>query len=144
MIRLSTGLQIAVMGLYGFQSMMNFGVIEVRSGSQPATADGFPTGTLLARVTHEGDPFVPGVSGGLEIGNDSGVLAKVGNWRLQGVASGTAGWWRWKWNAPDDDSFSLYYPRVDGAVGESFILGDTAITPATDTEITEFTFFVRG
>lgn len=144
MIKLSTGLKTAVMGVYGFRSMMNLGVIEVRSGAQPVMADDAPSGTLLARITQGGAEFVPGVSGGLEIQNVAGTLHKVGEWRLVGVASGVAGWWRWKWNAADDDGVSAFYPRVDGAAGESLVLTAAEIAPATDIEIVEFNFSIRG
>lgn len=139
-IRLSNGLKAALYGQYGFQAMMNYGLICVYSGTQPDSANAAPTGTLLARITNNGDTHVPGTAtGGLQITQDaSGRLNKAGTWTLDGIDTGTAGWWRWKWNAPDDDSLSLYYPRVDGAVGEGLVLANTSITPATDEELSSF------
>ncbi|MDF1819916.1 MAG: hypothetical protein P1U54_14880, partial [Immundisolibacteraceae bacterium] len=139
-IRLSNGLRTALYGQYGITAMMQYGFIEVYSGTQPTDANAEPTGTLLGRITNNGVPHVTGTStGGLTLTQDTnGRLTSLGAWRLTGIASGTAGWWRWKWNAPDDDSLSLYYPRIDGDVGTALVLANTAITAATDEEISSF------
>lgn len=50
-IRLSTGLANNLAGPKGFGATFAGGIIEVRSGSQPADADYAPTGTLLGRAT---------------------------------------------------------------------------------------------
>ena len=139
-LRVSHGLRSALLGSWGLTSMMDYGVIELYSGEQPSSASLSPTGTLLGRITTNGDSFTPGsATGALKlIQDDDGGLTKSGVWRLVGVANGTAGWWRWKWNLPDDNSNSLYYPRMDGAVGESLTLGTVDITTLTDVEITGF------
>lgn len=139
-IRLSNGLKSALYGQFGIQAMMQYGLIEVYSGSQPVTASEAPTGTLLGTITNNGDTHVSGsTQGGLRIDqNTSGQLIANGTWRLTGVDTGTAGWWRWKWNAFDDDSVSLYYPRMDGEVGNGLVLASTSITPSTDVEIGSF------
>lgn len=120
--------------------MMDYGVIDIYSGAQPASASSAPTGTLLARITTDGDVFNPGsAAGGLRVAlSDTGGLVNASTWILKGVASGTAGWWRWKWNAADDNTNSLYYPRLDGVVGESLILQSSNITNLTVTEIDQF------
>lgn len=139
-VRVSSGLRAAMLSDYGLKAMMNYGVIEVYSGTQPVSASLIPTGTLLAYITNNGDSFVPNTTtGGLQVDLDAGGgLGHVGEWRMKGVATGEAGWWRWKWNAPDDDSDSAYYPRMDGAVGESLILQVTSITPTTNVVINDF------
>lgn len=139
-VRISTGLRVSVLSDFGLALMMNYGVIEVYSGTQPDAADEAPTGTLLGTITNNGDPFTAGTQiGALEIEvTAAGQLQKVGTWRLNGVATGTAGWWRWKWNATDSDAQSQYYPRMDGLVGETLILASTSITPSTDVEIESF------
>jgi hypothetical protein len=139
-IRLSSGLKSAVYGQYGITAMMQYGHIRVFSGTQPTTANDAPTGTLLGTITNNGAPFVPGsATGGLRLDQDSsGRLTAGGTWTLTGVDTGTAGWWRWTWNAPDDDSVSLYYPRIDGDVGTSLVLANTSITPSTDEPISSF------
>lgn len=139
-IRLSHGLKAALYGQFGIQAMMIYGRIEVYTGAQPVTASEAPTGTLLGTITTDGATFIPGTAqGGLQFTqNGAGSLEKQGVWQLEGVATGVAGWWRWKWNSTDDDSVSLYYPRIDGLVGESLVLANTAITPATSDVIDSF------
>ena len=139
-IRVSTGLRAALLSDYGLSAMMNYGVIEIYTGEQPWNASFAPTGTLIGRVTNNGDPFAVGTTqGGLQLElAETGGLTKVGDWRLTGIATGDAGWWRWKWNSSDDDSDSQYYPRMDGEVGESLVLANNTITPATDVAIDEF------
>ena len=140
MIRLSEGLKSAVLGNYGLARMMENGVIEVYSGTQPEFAHWAPTGTLLARVTKNGGVFIPGDSAnGLSLDQtEAGALKDTGDWRLTGVAGGTAGWWRWKWMLADPNTTDPYYPRIDGAVGESLILLDTVITNISDIPIDRF------
>ena len=139
-IRVSTGLRSALLSSYGLQAMMDYGVIDIYSGVQPTTASLAPTGILLGRVTNNGDTFTPGTTnGGLHVELDQSLgLVKSGIWKLKGVATGDVGWWRWKWNTYDPDTDSLYYPRLDGAYGESLQLASGTITPATDVAISDF------
>lgn len=126
---------------YGLQAMMNYGRIYVYSGTQPDSADKAPTGTLLGYVSQNGDAPVPGTAtGGLIMAQsfDAGALEKHGTWRLKGIANGTAGWWRMVWNSADPLTDSDYYPRIDGAYGDSFLLPSSVIGPATDMEIGSF------
>lgn len=140
-IRVSSGLRAALLSDYGLRAMMDYGVIEIYTGVQPVSASLAPTGTLIGRVTNNGVAFVAGTpSGGLRV--DLGVnggLVKVGAWRLKGVATGDIGWWRWKWNSPDPGTDSQYYPRMDGAFGESLELSVGTLTPASNLLIEEFT-----
>jgi len=147
MVRLSTGLALSMLGNYGLKAMMNYGVINVYSGTQPLSPDMPATGTLLGQVTTNGDPFVVAstTGGALKLSQgQTGVLEKDGVWMLNGSGTGTAGWWRWSWNAYDSGNQSFYYPRLDGLVGESLVLTTTAITPATLVEIDSFNVQFRG
>lgn len=139
-IKISSGLRASLLSDYGLKAMMDYGFISIYSGEQPETASMPATGTLLGRVTQDGDTFVVNTTtGGLQTElSDQGGLVKSGTWKLTGMATGQAGWWRWQWNALDTGAFSPYYPRMDGAVGESLILGTTSITPSTLVTITEF------
>lgn len=139
-IKVSSGLRASLLSDYGLQAMMNYGFISIYSGDQPDTASMAATGTLLGRVTQNGVSFVVNTTtGGLQTElSPLGGLIKTGTWILKGVATGNAGWWRWQWNAPDDGLFSPFYPRMDGAVGESLILATTAITPSTSVTISDF------
>lgn len=147
MVKVSTGLAVSMLGNYGLTAMMNYGYINIYSGEQPTSPDLPPTGDLLGRITTDGNAFIVGASvgGALELQQDEqGVVSAQGNWVLTGLADGTAGWWRWYWNSFDDQVQSFYYPRVDGTVGESLILADTAITTATSVAIDSFVVQFRG
>lgn len=140
-IRLSSGLRTAVVTNYGLGSVLQYGHIRIYSGAQPPTADAPPSGTLLAVVSADGITPVPGLTtGGLELEGNGypGELVKAGNWIIDGVASGTPGWWRFVGNAYDNNSYSVTLPRMDGGVGLSLMLGITSITAATNLPVEAF------
>jgi len=143
MIKLSSGLRAAMLWDSGLRSMMWRGFIEVYSGAQPIDADAATTGILLGRITEGGVAFTPGSStGGLRTEEKTITsLQHTGNWGLDGVATGTPGWWRFLWNLSDSGEQSLYYPRIDGAVGESLLNMPTTISAATDIANIEFNFY---
>ena len=97
------------------------GIIEIRTGSQPASADAAATGTLLGTVTLSSGEFTPGTAtNGLTFGAAaSGAVSKTGVWSFAGIAAGTAGWFRLKANALDNDTLSTALPRVDGSIATS-------------------------
>lgn len=97
------------------------GIIEIRTGSQPASADAAATGTLLGTVTLSSGAFTPGTeTNGLTFGAAaSGAVSKTGVWSFAGIAAGTAGWFRLKANALDNDTLSTALPRVDGSIATS-------------------------
>lgn len=140
MIRFSTGLKTALLGSYGVSSMLEKGSIHLYTGLQPHSADFAPTGILVARVTNDGIAFAAGrEEAGLALDKTGlGVLRDEGNWVVRGQGGGTIGWWRWRWLSDDPMEFSLYYPRIDGAAGESLILSNYSVTPATRTPIDGF------
>ncbi len=120
-IRLSTGLRNNLVGTTGFASTFADGVIEIRTGTQPASADNAASGTLLGTVTLASGAFTPGSStNGLTFGAPSaGTVSKSGTWSMVGIAAGTAGHFRLKGNALDDGSSSTTLPRLDGSIGTS-------------------------
>ena len=80
-----------------FADIFNNGVIEIRSGVQPASADAAVTGTLLARITRNGGLWVAGSpSNGLQFVASGRFVAKHPDhvWRLVGIANGIAGYYR--------------------------------------------------
>jgi len=143
MVKLSTGLMTAVLGDYGISRMMNRGVIDIYSGAQPEFAHWAPAGNWLARITKDGNLFVAGSpTNGLDLDRSEGsALKDSGDWVLKGVANGTAGWWRWKWYLNDPNTTDPYFPRLDGAVGESLVLLNNEIR--TDTVIPIDQFYLR-
>lgn len=130
-IRLSTGLRDRLVGTTGFSSTFANGVIEIYTGAQPASADAAVTGTLLGTVTLNSGAFTPGTAtNGLTFAAPSGgVVSKSGVWSFNGVANGTAGWFRLKGNAVDAGGVSTTAPRLDGTVAVSG--GDMAISNIT-------------
>ena len=143
-IRLSTGLRTNIVGNTGVGATFTNGIVEIRTGSQPASADSAATGTLLGTVTLNSLPFVPGSpTNGLTFGAAAGgVLAKSGVWAFSGIAAGTAGWFRLKANALDNDALSTTLPRLDGSVGVSgadMNLSNIAISVGAPTTVDSFT-----
>jgi hypothetical protein len=149
MARFSTGLRNAVAGEFGIGVMMNGGVIRVYGSTRPATPDAPPGTAELGRVTTEGRVFIP-----VDDPNDAGLYlrlispgaliadAEMGAWRLKGLASGAATWWRWNWRWEDPNTESDFYPRIDGTVGATgeLRLTSNTITAATNREIEQFLF----
>jgi hypothetical protein len=146
-VRLSTALRTALAGTTGFASTFANGVIEIRTGTQPATADAAVTGTLLGTVTLASGAFTPGVAtNGLTFATAaSGAVSKSGVWSFNGVADGTAGWFRLKGNAVDAGALSTTLPRLDGSVavsGADLNLSNIAIVTSAPNTIDTFTFTI--
>lgn len=126
MVRISTAVQNALLGgSQNLRQIMNFGVIELYSGDAPESADFAPSGTLLARVTRDGEPFTPGFNAHtLTLIHIPALNSLTRNpqqqWVVTPIESGTVGWWRWRNFAPDPGDFSTTHVRVDGDYGEPF------------------------
>lgn len=146
-LRLSTGLRTNIVGNTGVGATFANGIVEIRTGSQPATADAAATGTLLGTVTLNNLPFVAGspTNGLTFAAAAAGVLAKSGVWAFNGIAAGTAGWFRLKANALDNDALSTTLPRLDGSVatsGADMSLSNISIAIGAPTTIDTFTITV--
>lgn len=144
-LRLSTKLRDNLAGTTGFASTFANGVIEIYSGAQPATADAAVTGTLLGTVTLNSGAFTPGVStNGLTFAAASGgAVSKSGVWSFNGIAAGTAGWFRLKGNATDAGGVSTTLPRLDGSIavsGADLNLSNIVIAVSAPNTIDTFTF----
>ena len=142
-IRLSTGLRNNLAGTTGFAATFANGIIEIRTGSQPVSADNAATGTLLGTVTLASGAFTPGsTTNGLTFGAAAdGAVSKSGVWSMNGIAAGTAGWFRLKGNALDNDLLSTTLPRLDGSVavsGADMNLSNISITIGAPTTIDSF------
>jgi len=120
-IRLSTGLRNNLAGTTGFAATFANGIIEIRTGSQPVYADDAATGTLLGTFTLASGAFTPGSpTNGLTFATAAdGAVSKSGVWSMNGIAAGTAGWFRLKGNALDNDLLSTTLPRLDGSIAVS-------------------------
>ena len=144
-VRLSTKVRDNLAGTTGFAATFANGVIDVYSGTQPATADAVPTGTLLGRVTLNSGAFVAGTAtNGLTFAAAAnGAVSKSGVWSFNGVAAGTAGWFRLKGNALDNDGVSTTLPRVDGSIavsGADMNLSNITIAIGAPNTIDSFTW----
>lgn len=144
-LRLSTKLRDNLAGTTGFASTFANGVIEIYSGAQPATADAAVTGTLLGTVTLNSGAFTPGVStNGLTFAAASGgAVSKSGVWSFNGIAAGTAGWFRLKGNATDAGGVSTTLPRLDGSIavsGADMNLSNIVIAVSAPNTIDTFTW----
>ena len=131
---MSTGLKAALYGNFGIKAMLQLGNIDIYSGDQPLSADAPIQGDWLARIYDYANQ-----NNGLQVTvNQFGQLAKDGTWTVQGISTGTAGWWRWTQYQGDGGSVSVTAPRIDGLVGESLILSDVTITPGSMQDINIF------
>ena len=144
MLRLSTGLRTSLAGTTGLAAALANGVIEIRTGTQPASADSAASGTLLGTVTLASGPFTPGsATNGLTFATASGgSVSKTGTWSFVGVAQGTAGWFRFKGNGVDEGGSSTSLPRLDGSIatsGADMSLSNINISIGAPTTIDMFT-----
>ena len=130
MLKLSTGLRMALVGNAGFSMAMGGGVIRIFSGPRPAEASLAipPSAVELARVTTMGRTFYPG--------NDTqnaglffrilppGIVENDGRWGIVGIKAGQANWFRWNWWNIDNNAESYSIPRIDGDVAVTGEIGD--------------------
>ena len=90
------------------------GMLEIRTGSQPASADASAPGVLLVEIVLPSPAFKNAVGG---------TKAKIGTWRGTAVGAGTAGWCRFR-----NEKDTL---RFDGSVtmgpGGEIVLDNTNI-----------------
>lgn len=143
-LKLSTGMRNLLAGQDGFSSIFDGGVIEVRTGAQPATADAAATGTLLGTITTDGGAFTPGspTNGLTWAAADAGGVSKsASTWRFTGLAAGVAGWFRLKGNAADAGGASTVLPRLDGSIassGADMNLSNTSIAVGSPNTVDSF------
>lgn len=147
-VRLSTGLRTGLAGTGGgFASLFENGVIEIRTGAQPASADSAVHGTLLGTVTLNSGAFTPGspTNGLTFAGAVAGTVSKSGVWSFTGVAEGTAGWFRFKGNAVDAGGLSTSAIRMDGSIatsGADLNLSNIAVAIGAPNTIDGFSFTI--
>ena len=147
-VRLSTFLRTGLAGTIGFTTAFTNGVIEVYSGSQPADANSAVTGTLLGTITLASGAFTAGVAtNGLTwAAAAAGVASKTGVWSMNGIATGTAGWFRLKGNPVDAGAAAdTTHYRLDGSVatsGADLNLSNISIVSGTPVTVDSFSFTI--
>ena len=144
-VRLSTQLRTNLAGTTGFAATFANGIIEVRTGAQPVSADDAATGTLLGTITLNSGAFTAGspTNGLTFAAAANGAVSKSGVWSFDGIAAGTAGWFRLKGNALDNDALSTTLPRLDGSIavsGADMNLSNLTISVAAPNTIDSFTW----
>ncbi len=117
----------------GFDAIFNSGVLELRTGTQPASANDAASGTLLWSETLPADAFAASAAGS---------KAKAGTWEAAAVAAGSAGWYRLKQTA-DAASTDGTDERVDGSVtatggGGDLTLDNVVLAVGQSVTITTF------
>lgn len=133
-LRLSTGLRNSQVTNIA-TVFPNGAVLEIRSGSQPASSDDAPTGDLLVSIT------LPNPSFGAA---SSGQIAKAGTWQdTSADATGEAGWFRLR-QSGDLGTQNTTDERIDGHVtvtggGGVLTLDNINITAAQQVTISVFT-----
>ena len=134
--------------LAGIKAELQDGVILIYSGSQPASANDAPSGTLLGRVTVNAGAWTAGQpTNGLEFGTPTGRQIQKSaseTWQFAGLADGQAGWFRFVGNAADSEALdaSETYPRIDGRIatsGADMNLSNISIVIGAITTIDSFT-----
>lgn len=118
------------------------GVMRIYTGSQPADADTAPSGTLLLEITKGSGEFGAGfTTNSLEFDEPTtGVLGKkdADTWSDAGLATGTAGWFRYFANDFDTGASALCFDGAVATSGAELNLSSTAIVLGATTTIDEF------
>jgi len=143
MIKLSTGAFESMLSTASFADSFANGVLCIYSGTQPSSADGVETGTLLAEVNVDAADFTPGGGVGINFAEAVGrVIEKSSTevWRGVFVEDGTMGWFRlYDNNKVTGESSSAV--RMDGSIGTSrtdIILKSTQATQNGSITFDEF------
>jgi len=128
-IRLSTGIRTAMLsaggvgtgGTGGLKTLLGGGVLDIFTGSQPASADYIETGTKLVRISSTSGVMYGGTGAdGLKFGTAAaGVLGRtVPAWTGSVIVTGVAGWFRF-YGTTGTSGTSATTWRFDGGVGVS-------------------------
>lgn len=146
MLYVSTKFKELILGASSFASIFNNGRILVYSGTQPASANYAPDGTLLAEISTNAIPWDVGGAGGggLLFAQSGAYVLADSTWRMRVIASGTAGWFRLYGPAEDADELSYALPRIDGAIGSELLLETAALTSGQNIPVQQFTYTLPG
>ena len=143
-LRFSTALRNATIGTVGMAGALADGVIEIYTGAQPATANDPVSGTLLGTVTLNGAAFTPGsATNGLTFAAAAnGAVSKSATaWQFTGLATGSAGWFRFKGNAVDAGGSDPTAVRLDGSIatsGGDMTIGNINVTVGAPNTVDQF------
>lgn len=147
-LKRSTGLRNAQLTQSSVKDILQYGVIRIFSGVQPANADAAETGDLLVEITEGAKAFTSGVQeNGLRFAASAsaGSLAKEGTqiWSGVGQVGGSAGWFRFYPNDVDTntgEATSGDKVRFDGSCGTNgdMLMASTTIQSGATSTIDQF------
>lgn len=156
-LKLSTGLRNSLLDSGSLKTAFNEGALDIYSGSQPSNADATETGTLLVRISVSSGTIGSGGTGGgtagTGVGTDglkfgtaaAGVITKnADTWSGLGIATGTAGWWRF-YSTEVYQGSSGTAVRMDGDCGltnADLIMADLSVTEGGTTTINSFSITI--
>jgi hypothetical protein len=114
-IRISSGMRTALAGTAGIKDILEGGVMDIYTGSQPTSADYVETGTKLVRLSSTSGSAV---ADGLKFGAAAaGVLGRTSPaWTGPVLVSGVAGWARFYGTTGTSGTSSTTW-RFDMSVG---------------------------
>ncbi len=122
-LRLSTGLRDCLLGTSDLKEVLNGGVMDIFTGSQPVSADAIETGTKLVRISSTSGS---GLSDGLRFGTSSTGIMPLTTpvWSGKVAVAGVAGWFRFYGTgatsgASGSTGTNGTMLRLDGACGVS-------------------------
>lgn len=120
--KFSQGMRDDMLNGTSVENAFNSGVLELRTGTQPTSANDAPVGTLLASIDLPADAF-----GAVT----NGVISLAGVWQETAApAAGVATWFRLK-SSTDGGASSTSDVRIDGDVTATGGGGDIQITSTT-------------
>jgi len=148
LVKISTG---------SFSQVFKNGVIDIRTGVRPTSANDTEAGTLLLKLTKNGGAFVAGASAnGINVGALTGttlsraidpVTGLPEIIRGLGLVTATAGHARWYANDYTTGA-STSTPRMDGVVaasgGDVNLTTGTTITTGVASEVTSLSLTMTG
>jgi hypothetical protein len=147
-IRLSTGMRNAILmggAGGGVKDALAGGFVYIFTGAQPVGSDTGAPGVMLGKVTLDGDG-----STGLNLGTAAnGVIDKdpTEAWRFEGLADGSAGWWRYSVAGDTPTGNSATAKRIDGSIGtagaDANIANTNVVTGAVST-VDQFSITMPG
>jgi hypothetical protein len=102
--------------LDGVKEILRGCLINIYTGTQPATADSAATGTLLVTISESGS----GTGLTWEDAEDGSIVKNTSEtWQGTAVAGGTAGWFRCYESGGDPSAASTTEARFDGSIATS-------------------------
>ena len=135
-LKVSTGLRDAMLGTDSLSGSLALGIINIYSGTAPATADAAETGTLLVTITESSG--ATGLS--LDVASGGTIAKDAAVWSGLVAATGTAGYWRFVTDVDSGDT-STTDIRLQGVAalsGSELVMTSIDLTASTTQTIDYF------